>query len=62
MALALLLSHPYNCRCRTPITVAVYTLAHGLGVTPARISRESIESGNQNLLALGVVPGGYYRR
>jgi len=39
-----------------------HALAHALRVTPARISPESIDSGHQNLLALGVVLGGRYRR
>jgi len=55
------LSHPYNCHCRTPKSL-VHALAHGLRITPARISPESIDSGDQNLLALRVVPGGRYRR
>ena len=57
MAMILSLSHPYNYHCRTP-----KPLAHALRITPARISPESIDSGDQNLLALGVVPGGRYRR
>ncbi len=39
-----------------------HALAHGLYITHARISPESIDSGDQNLLALGVVLGGRYRR
>ncbi len=65
MAMVLSLSHPHNCHCRTPKPLAhalAHTLAHGLRITPARISPESIDSGHQNLLALGVVPGGRYRR
>jgi len=61
MAMALSLSQPHNCHCRTPKSL-VHALAHGLRITPARISPESIDSGDQNLLALGVVPGGPYRR
>ena len=69
MAMVLSLSHPHNCHCRTPKPLAhalahalAHTLAHGLRITPARISPESIDSGDQNLLAVGVVPGGRYRR
>jgi len=60
-SMVLSLSLPPNCYCRThkPLT---YALAYGLRITPARISPESIDSGDQNLLALGVVPGGRYRR
>ena len=60
-SMVLSLSPPPNCHYRThkPLT---YALAHGLRITPARISPESIDSGDQNLLALGVVPGGRYRR
>jgi len=54
MAMVLSLSHPYNCHCRTPKPLA-HALAHGLRITPARISPESIDSGHQNLLALKVV-------
>ena len=50
---------PYNCTWQN---VAIYPESHSPGVTPAYISRESIESGNQKLLALGVVPGGRCRR
>jgi len=39
-----------------------HALAHNLRVTPARILPESIDSGNQTLLALRVVPGGRCRR
>ena len=50
---------PHNCTWQN---VAIYPVSYGPGVTPAEISRESIESGNQKLLALGVVPGGRCRR
>ncbi len=55
------LSYPYNYYYRThkPLT---YALAYSLRINPARISPESIDSGDQNLLALKVVPGGRYHR
>ena len=49
----------YSCTWQN---VAIYPVSRSPGATPAQISRESIESGNQTLLALGVVPGGRYRR
>jgi len=51
-----------RCHCRTPIAAAAAYHAHGLRITRARISPESIDSGDQNLLALGVVLGGRCRR
>ena len=59
MILSLSLPPIYYYCIHKPLT---YALAYGLRITPVRISPESIDSGDQNLLALRVVPGGRYRR
>ena len=50
---------PHNCTWQN---VAIYPVSYSPGVTPAEISRESIESGNQKLLVLEIVLRVRYRQ